>query len=132
MTLSTPSANRRLGRVLSERTLYWVTTALIAALMFGTGLQFMSRLDAFQRFGLPAWFALELTVAKLAGSLVLLLPGAPPWMKDFAYFGFGLTIVSADVAHLSVGDSPWMMVPHATFLAILITSYRLHHKLHPA
>ena len=34
-------------------------------------------------------------------------------------------IVSADVAHLSSGDSPWFVLPHAAFFAILVVSYRL-------
>jgi hypothetical protein len=52
----------------------------------------------------------------------------PDTVKDFAYFGFGLTIVSADIAHLSSGDSAWFIVPHATFFGILVVSYLLHHK----
>jgi hypothetical protein len=44
----------------------------------------------------------------VAGILVLLLP-APDRLKEWAYAGFAITLVSALVAHLSVGDdaSKW-------------------------
>jgi O-antigen/teichoic acid export membrane protein len=56
--------------------------------------------------GFPSYFRIELCWAKLAGVLVLLLPMAPARMKEWAYAGFAITLVSAVIAHLSVGDGP--------------------------
>ena len=47
-------------------------------------------------------------------------------MKEFAYFGFGITLVSASIAHLSRGDahlSVLFVIDPLVFLAILVVSY---------
>ncbi|MFT3926905.1 MAG: DoxX family protein [Myxococcales bacterium] len=110
--------------------IYWISTSIIFVLMFGSGLTFAFATEAFQRFGLPDWFRVELTAAKLIGAMVLVLPRVPAKIREFAYFGFGLTIVSADIAHLSSGDTAWYLLPHATFLGLLFTSYRLFPRVH--
>ncbi|WP_437912731.1 DoxX family protein [Sorangium sp. So ce302] len=115
-----------------DRYIYWATTGLIAALMLWSSYNFAfneEQRDAFRHLGLPDWFRVELTVAKGLGALALLIPVVPSKVKDFAYFGFGLTFVSADIAHLSSGDSRWLILPHWTFFGILVVSYLYHHKL---
>jgi hypothetical protein len=64
--------------------------------------------EAFTHLGFPAYFRVELSWLKLAGILVLLLP-APDRLKEWAYAGFAITLGSALIAHLSVGDdaSKW-------------------------
>jgi DoxX-like family len=111
---------------------YWATTGLIAALMLWSAYNFAfseQQRDAFRHLGLPGWFRWELTVAKALGALALLIPAVPARVKEFAYFGFGLTIVSADIAHLSSGDSPWFIAAHLTFFGILLVSYLQYHAL---
>jgi hypothetical protein len=118
-----------------DKVIYWVSTGIIATLMVASALNFAfgpSRKEAFQHLGLPDWFRLELTVAKLLGALALVVPVTPVLLREFAYFGFGLTIISADIAHLSSGDSAWFVLPHAFFLVTLVVSYRLFHELHGA
>ncbi|UJR81000.1 DoxX family protein [Sandaracinus amylolyticus] len=112
------------------RIVYWVSTGIIATLMLVSALTFAldpSQRDAFAHLGLPDWFRIELTVAKLLGVVALVLPSTPSVIRQFAYFGFGLTIVSADIAHLSSGDPAWLVIPHAFFLAMLVVSYRTFH-----
>jgi hypothetical protein len=60
---------------------------------------------AFSRLGFPAYFRVELSWLKIAGILVLLLP-APDRLKEWAYAGFAITLASALIAHLAVGDGP--------------------------
>jgi len=115
-----------------DRILYWVTTGIIAVLMLSSALYFAfgpNQEAAFHHLGLPAWFRVELTVAKLLGVVALVLPATPALIRQFAYFGFGLTIVSADVAHLSSGDPVYYVLPHLFFLGCLVTSYVLFHQL---
>ncbi len=115
-----------------DKLIYRITTAIIFALMFASALNFAfneTQKDAFRHLGLPNWFRLELTVAKFVGALCLVLPRVPRLAREFAYAGFAITIVSADVAHLSSGDPAWFILPHATFLAILIVSYLKFEKL---
>jgi len=54
--------------------------------------------------GFPAYFRIELSWAKLAGVAALLVPMVPARLKEWAYAGFAITLVSALIAHLAVGD----------------------------
>ena len=48
---------------------------------------------------------MELSWAKLLGVVLLLAP-VPARLKEWAYAGFAITLGSALIAHLSVGDGP--------------------------
>ena len=71
---------------------------------------------AFTHLGFPSYFRIELTTAKTLGVLALLIPGVPRKAKEFAYFGFGITLISASIAHFSVGDSLLFVVDPLLFL----------------
>jgi len=58
------------------------------------------------------------------GVLALLMPNVPYKMREFAYFGFGVTLISASIAHSSSGDSLMFIVDPLVFLSLLIVSYR--------
>jgi hypothetical protein len=83
--------------------------------------------DAFAHLGLPNWFRIELTVAKILGALALLIPTIPNRIKEFAYCGFAITLISAIIAHSSSGDGISSLDP-LVFLAILIVSYLYYYK----
>jgi hypothetical protein len=57
-----------------------------------------------------------------------LIPGVPRKAKEFAYFGFANTFISASIAHFSVGDSRPFVVDPLLFLGALITSYVYFNK----
>ena len=61
--------------------------------------------EAFRHLGFPDYFRVELTWAKLLGVVLLLAP-APTRLKEWAYAGFAITLGSALIAHLAVGDGP--------------------------
>jgi hypothetical protein len=86
---------------------FWISTALFALQMSFTAyaqLRLPQVAQAFAHFGFPAYFRIELSWAKLAGVLVLLVPMSPARLKEWAYAGFAITLVSAFIAHLAVGD----------------------------
>jgi hypothetical protein len=60
--------------------------------------------DMFAHLGFPTYFRVELSYAKLAGVAVLLLPMVPSRVKEWAYAGFAITLVSALIAHFASGD----------------------------
>ena len=60
---------------------------------------------AFTHLGFPGYFRVELSWAKFLGVAVLLVP-VPARLKEWAYAGFAITLVSALIAHRSVGDGP--------------------------
>jgi DoxX-like family len=59
--------------------------------------------QAFVHLGFPDYFRIELGWAKVLGVLVLLAP-VPGRLKEWAYAGFAITLGSAIVAHVAVGD----------------------------
>ena len=61
--------------------------------------------EAFAHLGFPDYFRVELALAKLLGVVLLLAP-VPSRLKEWAYAGFAITLVSALIAHLAVGDGP--------------------------
>jgi hypothetical protein len=61
--------------------------------------------EAFTQLGFPAYFRVELALAKLLGVVLLLTP-VPARLKEWAYAGFAITLASALIAHFAVGDGP--------------------------
>jgi hypothetical protein len=114
--------------------IYWTTTGIVAAIMLWSAFNFSFNEEmkgGFAHLGLPGWFRIELTIAKVLGALALLIPMIPARIKEFAYFGFALTIVSASIAHLSSGDGILHGLEPLVFLGILIASYWYYHKAPP-
>lgn len=86
---------------------YWIATAVFALQMGFTAfaqLKLPQVAEAFAHLGFPSYFRVELSWAKFAGLAVLLVPSVPARVKEWAYAGFAITLVSALVAHLAVGD----------------------------
>ena len=87
---------------------FWVVTALFC-LQIGFTAYAQLRLpqvaEAFTRLGFPAYFRVELAWAKLLGVVLLLAP-VPARLKEWAYCGFAITLGSAVIAHLAIGEGP--------------------------
>jgi hypothetical protein len=87
---------------------YWTVTALFCLQMGFTAyaqLRLPQVAASFAHLGFPAYFRVELAYAKFLGVLLLLVP-APARVKEWVYAGFAITLVSALIAHLAVGDGP--------------------------
>ncbi len=119
-----------------SRIIYWTSTGIVCFIMTFSIINFVfndhfpfpnGRESAFVHLGLPHYFKVELTTAKILGVLALLVPGVPRKIKEFAYFGFGLTLVSAAIAHFSVGDARNLSVLYVLdplfFFGVLVVSY---------
>jgi hypothetical protein len=103
--------------------IFWIVTVLFCLEMSFTAYWELLRLpdaaEAFTRLGFPAsYFRAELSLAKVAGVAVLLIPMVPAWLKEWAYAGFAINLVSALIAHLSVGDGPPALAP-STITSVL-------------
>jgi len=86
----------------------WIVTAIFC-LQIGFTAYAQLRLpqvaEAFTHLGFPDYFRVELAWAKLLGVVLLIAPVSAR-VKEWAYAGFAITLASALIAHLSVGDGP--------------------------
>ena len=133
------------GRTLTkrERAVYRTSTGLVLAVMlfsivnfvFNDHFPFPSGPEgAFVHLGFPPYFKVELTIAKILGVLALLIPAVPLKVKEFAYAGFAITLVSAAIAHLGRGDatnlSVLFVIDPLVFFCLLAVSYYYFDKSH--
>jgi hypothetical protein len=108
--MSSPSQMKSAGRREAATGLvagFWSSTVLFALQISFTAyaqLRLPQVAAAFVHLGFPAYFRIELSWAKFAGVAALLLPTVAVRIKEWAYAGFAITLVSALVAHLAVGD----------------------------
>ena len=87
---------------------FWVITALFCLQMGFTAyaeLRLPQVADAFTHLGFPGYFRVELSWAKVLGVALLLAPVSSR-LKEWAYVGFAINLVSALIAHFAVGDGP--------------------------
>jgi hypothetical protein len=118
-----------------ERLIYRTATGLVLAVMVFSIVNFVFNdhfpfpngpEGAFVHLGFPPFFKVELTVAKILGVLALVIPVVPFKVKEFAYFGFAITLASASIAHFSRGDaslSVLFVLDPLFFLGLLTVSY---------
>ena len=87
---------------------FWIATALFCLQIAFTAyaqLRLPQVAEAFTHLGFPGYFRVELSWAKFLGVVLLLAPVSAR-LKEWAYAGFGITLVSALIAHVAVGDGP--------------------------
>lgn len=146
MTTTPATGTRAPSRERSARTdkiVYAVTTSIIVAVMVFSIVNFVFNdhfpfpdgpEGAFAHLGFPPYFKYELTIAKVLGVVALVVPRVPRKLKELAYAGFALTLLSAAIAHHAVSDDTklgvFFVLDPLVFLAILGVSYRSFVKLH--
>ncbi len=125
-----------------EKVIYRTTTVIVCAVMIFSIINFIFNdhfpfpngpEGAFVHLGLPQYFKIELTTAKILGVLALVTPNVPFKIKEFAYFGFGITLISASIAHFARGDarlSVLFIIDPLFFLSLSIVSYIYFEKSH--
>jgi len=113
--------------------LYWTTTTIIF-LFEGVIPAFTAHTElareGIMHLGYPLYFGTMLTVFKVVGALALILPMVESRYKEWAYAGFGITMIAAFVSVWVVDGVGIGLIPSVVFFAILATSYVQYHKLH--
>jgi hypothetical protein len=112
--------------------LYWTTTTTIVlfegvmpALTSHTELA----VEGIRHLGYPDYFRVMLTFFKVAGAAALILPFVKGRVKEWAYAGFGMTMISACISHWMV-DGPGVQTFFPLFIfAVLVLSYVSYQKL---
>lgn len=116
----------------STKIVYWVATSLFVlfegvmpALTFNTQLA----KDGISHLGYPDYFRVLLTVYKVIGGIILILPMAKGAIKEWAYAGFTFDLVSAFVSLLTVDGLNGQTFFPLIVLGVLATSYFTYKSL---
>ncbi|MGC2497901.1 MAG: DoxX family protein [Acidobacteriaceae bacterium] len=130
-TLSKPAfvADRTISKAIPW--LFWIFTALFCLEMSFTAYYELlpQGAQAFARLGfVNGAFRYELSLAKLVGVAVLLIPMIPARLKEWAYAGFAINLVSAVIAHSSISDRRLAFVPSSLTAVLWAASYFLWHR----
>jgi hypothetical protein len=112
---------------------YWIITGLFSAFMIfssvgGITLDPQAVEMLHDHLGYPIYFIQWLSVIKLIGAIAILLPMVPANVKEWAYFGFFLDLVSGLYSFIAVGDPVSGWAPMLLFVAVLVAAYVVHHK----
>ena len=111
---------------------FWIFTALFCLEMSFTAYYELlpQGAEAFTRLGFPAsYFRVELSLAKVAGVVALLIPMVPARLKEWAYAGFAINLISALITHLSLGQGPRSWSPSAITSVLWGLSYFFWRRL---
>jgi len=115
----------------NTKLIYWTTTILFSAFMIFSAIpdilvvedakQFMSHL------GYPVYFIPFIGVAKLLGSIAILIPGFKK-LKEWAYAGLIFDLTGAVYSVIAVDGFQLPMLTMVVVFAVAFTSYRYNQK----
>ena len=111
---------------------YWTATIIIVlfeGLMPALTSNTKLAVDGIRHLGYPDYFRVLLTVFKVAGAIVLIIPAFTGRIKEWAYAGFGFVFISAMVSHLSVDRFNFQAIFPLILFGIMSISYYCYHKM---
>lgn len=112
--------------------IYWTTTALFAAFMIFTAIpDVMMVPDAvtfMNHLGYPNYFIPFIGVAKILGSIAILIPGFPR-IKEWAYAGLAFDLVGAVYSVIAVEGINSAMLFMVLPFGFFVVSYIYNSKL---
>jgi len=115
-----------------DKIIYWISTSLIF-LWEGVIPGLTSHTDlakqGISHLGYPDYFRIELAVFKVLGALALILPMVPARVKEWAYAGFAIVLISACISHTAVDGLNGQAFFPLIILAILVVSYVYYHRI---
>lgn len=116
----------------SKKIVYWASTGIIALFMLFSAYKYFTDpaiVEAYVHLGFPDYLRKELGIAKIIGAMVLIIPGLPIRLKEWAYAGFFINFFSASLAHYMSGDPTQAIVTPLVLIFILMLSNVYLHKL---
>lgn len=111
--------------------IFWITTGIIFVLegvMSAIyGFSDTSR-AAMAELGYPVFFGYSVAIAKILGSIALVVPQAPHWSKEWAYAGFTYVFIFAALTHIFITGTMSFVVMCVVLFVILFTSRFYYYK----
>lgn len=110
---------------------YWIVTALFAGFMIFSAIPNIMNtkesVDMITGMGYPKYFIPFIGVAKLVGSIAILIPGLRR-IKEWAYAGLFFDLFTAAYSFIALEGFQSSVLFMFVFMAFLFLSYFLWHK----
>lgn len=88
----------------TNKTTYWISKGFISFFMLFSSWYSFTHAEDFRILGFPNYFRIEISIAKIIGAILLLVPAISLRIKEWIYAGFGICMLSAFIAHICSGD----------------------------
>jgi hypothetical protein len=113
--------------------IYWISTGLFAAFLFITSIPYLySSIDVTQlihdQLGYPIYIIPLLGMAKIIGSIILVIPGLVR-IKEWAYAGLMIDLIGAMFSLLMIGGGIQAVIGMGIPILVGVVSYIYHHKI---
>lgn len=112
--------------------IYWISTALLLLVMGGGAIpgllkdpKSVEMITKVLKY--PAYFITFIGVAKILGTIAILIPGLPK-LKEWVYAGFAFDLIGATWSMAAVKTPAASIAPMAIFIILLVVSYIYHRK----
>ena len=112
--------------------IYWISTILIflfEGVMPALTSNMQVAVDGIRHLGYPDYFRVMLTVFKVVGAVVLIIPAFKGRYKEWAYAGFGITFIAATISYCVIDGLNFESFFPLIVFAIMAVSYYCYHKL---
>lgn len=105
--------------------LYWVPHVLLLFFMMGSSVYYFidlpSAVKAFGDLGFPAYTVYFNAIAKILGSIAIIVPAVPRVLKEWAYAGYlYILLMATQAVWMTMPGVPW---PMFGFIAIWAFAY---------
>jgi hypothetical protein len=111
--------------------IYWISTGfifLLEGVMPALTSQTEMAKEGIRHLGYPDYFGVALTVFKVIGALILILPQAKGRIKEWAYAGFTFDFLFATISYIAVDGFGFFAIFPMIILLVLAVSYWSYHK----
>jgi len=115
-----------------NKIIFWIATGFIFLFESMMPLFFSQSEESregFRHLGYPMYLIAIVTVFKVIGGLVLVIPQIPGRIKEWAYAGFALDFMLASASYFAVDGVGFFAFFPLIILLVLIISYIYYHKI---
>lgn len=116
----------------NDKRIYWITTIIAMAMIVTPAFFYFTSaylIKSMHNMGFPDYFRIELAIGKFIGAFLILIPTVPRMLKEWAYVGFGITLISGSIAHGLVDGLAKGIAPLIPLIFLVISYYYFHRKL---
>jgi len=88
--------------------IYWISTSIVTLFLVWSAYSYsfnQAAIKGFKELGFPDFFRFELIILKIIAAFCLVMPFIPFSIKQWAYAGVGLFLLTAIIAHIAHKDS---------------------------